>query len=222
MRGVLGRAALAIAAATSVTLAGCGTFAIQVPTATPSPTPEPTPTLEPTPPPTPRPTPTPSATPTYTNLPDPELRAVIPEEIGGATVVVPEEIALTPGDVGTVFGEYGTRFRSLVIGFTEEPRLTIFAMRVDPPQVRTRQLRPLLPGIGQYLGISDLDPEAWTLRDVAGTDVWVREGDAATSPGTQVYTWAREDLVFLMIGTDEQHNLAAIAALTGVQTPTPS
>lgn len=211
-RGTL-RARAVHAAAATLLLTACGTLDIGGPT--PTPTPEPTPTVEPTPPPTPRPTPSPTATPTYTNVPDADLLAIIPEAVGGSPVVVPEDLALTPGDVGDVYGEHGTRFRSLAVAFTDEPRLTLFAMRVDPPRVRTRALEPMLPEIGQYLGISEPDAEAWALTEVAGQDVWMRGEDEATSPGTQIYTWAADDLVFLLIGTDEAHNVAMITALAG-------
>ena len=207
-----GRApAVAAAWALGVALSACAGWNATEPTTRA--TPSPTPSVAPTPARTPRPSPTPTATPTYTNIPDPELRAIIPENVDGSTVVVPEEVSLTPGDVGTVFGEHGARFRSLVIGFTEEPRLTVFAMRIEPPRVATLQLRRHLPEIGQYLGISELDPEPWELVGVAGTEVWVRGGDEATSPGTQIYTWAQDDVVFLLIGTDEDHNRAMISAL---------
>lgn len=200
-------------------IVACESLGIGVPT--PTPTPSPSPTVDPTPVPTPRPTPTPTTTPTYTNVPDPELVALVPESVGGSAVEIPGEISLTPGDVGSVYGEHGRRFRSLVVAFTDEPRLTLFAMRVDDPPVTTQQLEPQLPEIGQYLGISELDAEAWTLAEVAGRDVWMRGEDEATSPGTQIYTWADDDLVFLLIGTDEAHNVAMITALPGAA-PAPS
>ena len=162
---------------------------------------------------TPRPSPTPSPTPTYTNLPDAELRAAIPSTVRGVAVAQADEIALTPGDVGEVFGDIGRRFRSLAIAYTDPPRLTLFAMRMDPPRATTPQLRPHLPEIGRYVGIAELDPAAWKLETVAGRRVWVRGEDEATLPGTRVYTWIAGDLVFLLIGTDEAHNAAMIAAL---------
>ncbi|HEX2142141.1 MAG TPA: hypothetical protein VHK28_07725, partial [Candidatus Limnocylindria bacterium] len=39
--------------------------------------------------PSPTPAPTPPPTPTYTNPPDAELQALIPAEVGGATVTIP-------------------------------------------------------------------------------------------------------------------------------------
>jgi hypothetical protein len=52
--------------------------------------------------------------------------------------------------------------------------------------------------------------------------VWVRPEDNATLRGTRVYTWAADDLVFLMIGTDEAQNLAMLGGLPGEAPPTPS
>ena len=165
--------------------------------------------------PSPRPTRTPPPTPTYTNVPDPELSAVIPETIGGSPVVKPERFALTPGDVGDVYGTVGDRFRSLAIGYTEEPRLTVFAMRMDPPRIKTPRLRAYLAEIGRYLGVAELDRDAWQLTTIGDKEVWMRGDDEATLPGTRIYTWVADDLVFLVIGTDEAHNTAALAALPG-------
>jgi hypothetical protein len=52
--------------------------------------------------------------------------------------------------------------------------------------------------------------------------VWVRPSDNATLPGTQVYTWAVEDVVFLMIGVSSDLNQALLALLPGEPPPTPS
>jgi len=57
---------------------------------------------------------------------------------------------------------------------------------------------------------------------VAGHVVWVRPEDNATLPGTRVYTWVADDLVFLLIGTDEAQNLAMVGGLPGEAPPTPS
>ena len=51
------------------------------------------------------------------------------------------EYAITPGDVGqTAFGELGARFETLVIAFIRDPRLSLYAMRVDGPPVPTVEL----------------------------------------------------------------------------------
>lgn len=52
--------------------------------------------------------------------------------------------------------------------------------------------------------------------------VWVRPEDNATLPGTRVYTWVADDLVFLMIGVNEAQNLALLAGLPGEAPPTPT
>ncbi|MCA1570612.1 MAG: hypothetical protein LC798_09915 [Chloroflexi bacterium] len=66
---------------------------------------------------TPTPTPSPSPTPRFTNEPDDELAGLIPETVAGVPVVVApfDEFALTPGDIGTAYGEIGDRFASLVL-----------------------------------------------------------------------------------------------------------
>jgi hypothetical protein len=46
--------------------------------------------------------------------------------------------------------------------------------------------------------------------------------DNATLPGTRVYTWVADDLVFLLIGTDEAQNLAMVGGLPGEAPPTSS
>ena len=202
------RTRFAAVSAALVVLAACDASALGGPTpAAPSPSEAATRIR------TPRPTPTPAATPTYTNIPDAELMAVVPTTVAGVPVVKVDEVALTPGDVGTVYGEVGRRFRSLAIAYTEQPRLTVFAMRMDPPYANTRRLRAYLPEVGRYLGISELDPEAWSLTTIGGGEVWVRGEDAATTAGTRIYTWAAGDMVFLLIGTDEAHNVAMISAL---------
>ncbi|MEO8638441.1 MAG: hypothetical protein ABI458_00845 [Chloroflexota bacterium] len=196
-------------------LAGC---------ATPSPTPTSSPSPVPIPLPTPTPEPTPQPTPIFSNLPDPALVALIPTEAAGQAVQIPAitEFGITPGDIGEVYGEIGTRFRSLQLAYIARPRLSLYAMRMNPPTVRTVDLEPYLAAAGEYVGIAGLHREPWTLQTVAGHLVWVRPEDNATLPGTRVYTWSVDDLVFLMIGIDEAQNLSMLAGLPGEAPPTPT
>jgi hypothetical protein len=196
-------------------LAGC---------ATASPTPTSSPTPIPTQVPTPTPEPTPQPTPIFSNVPDPALVALIPTEVVGRTVQIPAitEFSITPGDIGEVYGEIGSRFRSLQLAYIPPPRFSLYAMRMNPPTVKTADLEPYLAAAAQYVGIAGLHREPWTLQTVAGHVVWVRPEDNATLPGTRVYTWVADDLVFLMIGVDEAQNLAMLAALPGEAPPTPS
>ena len=215
-----GAAGLALAAA--VTLAACSTAdATPVPTLSADGS-SPTPVL--TPAPTPTPSPTPAPTPRFTNEPDPDLAALIPAEAAGATVIVApfDEFALTPGDVAVAFGEIGDRFASLVLAYVEQPRATLYAMRVDGPEVATEDLEPHLATAGRYVGIAGLDPEPWEEGVVAGKRVWVRPEDNATAAGTHVYTWSSGDVVFLLIGVDEAVNRAIIQQLPGEAAPTPT
>ena len=212
-----GAAGLALVAA--VALSACST-----PQETPEPTPSgaaPTPTS--TPGPTPPPSPSPEPTPRYTNGPDPDLAELIPTEAAGAVVVVApfDEFALTPGDIAVAFGEIGNRFSSLVLAYVEEPRMTLYAMRVDGPEVTTRDLRPHLATAGRYVGIAGLDPEPWRSAVVARKRVWVRPEDNATAAGTHIYTWSSGDVVFLLIGVDDTVNRAVIQQLPGEPPPTP-
>lgn len=215
-----GAAGMVLAAATSI--AACSSV-----DATPPPTPAatsaaPTPTL--TPAPTPTPSPTPAPTPRYTNEPDPDLAALIPTQAAGATVVVApfDEFALTPGDVAIAFGDIGNRFASLALAYVEQPRATLYAMRVDGSEVATEDLEPHLATAGRYVGIAGLDPEPWESGVVAGKQVWVRPEDNATAAGTHVYTWSSGDVVFLLIGVDEAVNRAIIEQLPGEPAPTPT
>ena len=193
-------------------------------------TPEPTssgsasPTAVPTTPPTPEPTPTPAPTPRFTNVPDDELAALLPETVNGARLVVapPDEFALTPGDFGMAYGEIGVRFASLALAYVEQPRLSIYAARVDGDEVATEDLEPHLATAGRYVGIAGLDPNAWELADVDGTLAWVRPEDNATAAGTMIYTWSSGEFVFLLIGVDDATNRALIAALPGEPAPTPT
>ena len=194
---------------------GCST-ASPTPTASPSPIPTEVPT--------PTPEPTPQPTPIFSNIPDPELVALIPTTAGGQAVQIPAitEFGITPGDIGEVYGEIGTRFRSLQLAYISRPRLSLYAMRMNPPTIRTADLEPYLAAAGEYVGIAGLHREPWTLQTVAGHVVWVRPEDNATLRGTRVYTWVADDLVFLMIGTDEAQNLAMVGGLPGEAPPTPS
>ena len=196
-------------------LAGC---------VSPSPTPISSPSPVPTPVPTPTPEPTPQPTPIFSNVADPALVALIPTEAAERAVQIPAitEFGLTPGDIGEVYGEIGTRFRSLQLAYISRPRLSLYAMRMNPPTVTTADLEPYLAAAAEYVGIAGLHREAWILQTVAGHLVWVRPEDNATLPGTRVYTWAVDDLVFLMIGTDEAQNLSMIGGLPGETPPTPT
>ncbi len=196
-------------------LAGC---------ASPSPSPTSSPSPVPTAVPTPTPEPTPQPTPIFSNVPDPALVALIPTEAAGRAVQIPAitEFGITPGDIGEVYGEIGTRFRSLQLAYISRPRLSLYAMRMNPPTVRTVDLEPYLAAAGEYVGIAGLHREPWTLQTVTGHLVWVRPEDNATLRGTRVYTWAVDDLVFLLIGTDEAQNLSMLAGLPGEAPPTPT
>jgi len=204
-----------------ISLAACTTAEpVRSPDASPAETPSPTPSATVAP----SPTPTPIPTPRYTNEPDPALDALIPRSVAGATVVVvaPDQYGLTPGDVGEPFGEIGRYFHALLIGYVEQPRATLYAMHVEGREVATRDLRPHLAEIGQYVGISGLHPEAWHSAVLPGHVVWVRPEDDATFAGTMIYTWAADEYVFLLIGVDDRVNGAIVAALPGEPPPTPS
>jgi hypothetical protein len=217
-----GAASLALAAA--VTLAACATDDPN-PSVTPSPlasSASPTASVEPTPEPTPSPTPAP--TPRFTNEPDDELARLIPAQANGAPVIVApfDEFALTPGDIGLAFGEIGDRFASLALAYVEQPRLTLYAMRVVGDPVATEDLEPHLATAGRYVGISGLDPEPWEAGEAGGHQVWVRPEDNATAAGTMIYTWSSGEFVFLLIGVDDAVNRALIAALPGEPAPSPT
>ncbi len=174
--------------------------------------------------PTPSPTPTPAPTPRFTNEPDAALAALIPTEVAGLPVVVApfDEFALTPGDIGLAYGDLGNRFASLALAYIEQPRLTLYAMRVNGDPVATDELEPYLATAGRYVGIAGLDPEPWEPGEVAGNLVWVRPEDNATAAGTHIYTWSSGDIVFLLIGVDDAVNRALIQELPGEPAPTPS
>jgi hypothetical protein len=205
----------------ALALAGCP--AVQ-PTASPSPSPSGSPSPSPTLAPTPTPTPTPPPTPRFRNEPDAELAGLIPTTAAGATVVVApfDEFGLTPGDVGTAYGEIGDRFASLAIAYVEQPRATLYAMRVDGDPVTTADLEPHLATAGRYVGIAGLDREPWRSATVDGHVVWVRPEDNATAAGTMIYTWAAGEYVFLLIGVDDTTNRAIVSALPGEPPPTPT
>jgi hypothetical protein len=216
--------ALVTLAAASLLLAACGSadptgpsnasFPVSAPASTPLSTPMSTPT----------PVPTPSPSPSFTNPPDAALEAVIPDVAAGSTVVkpAPDQYGMTPGDIAPAYGEIGNRFRSLAVAYVEPRKLSLYAMRLDGAPVTTAALRPYLATAGRYVGIAGLHPEAWKRTTVGGNVVWVRPEDNATAAGTMIYTWAAQDYVFLMIGTDAKINAAMLAALPGEAAPTPS
>jgi hypothetical protein len=215
--------AASVALATALVLASCSTApsgslepsAISAPpsaSASLAPTPEVTPT------------PTPAPTPRFTNEPDDELAGLIPTEANGVPVVVApfDQFALTPGDIAIAYGELGDRFASLALAYVEQPRTTLYAVRVDGEPATTEELEPYLATAGRYVGIAGLDPDPWTLDDSAGYRVWVRPEDNATAAGTMIYTWAAEDYVFLLIGVDDAVNRAIVGALPTEPAPAPS
>ncbi|RPH37066.1 MAG: hypothetical protein EHM90_00390 [Chloroflexi bacterium] len=190
-------------------------------TGSPSPTPSPDVSARPTP----TPSPTPLPTPRFSNEADPSLSELIPDQVNGLEVIKPAltEYAITPGDIGlAAYGELGARFHTLVIAFVRDPRLSLYAMRVDGDPVTNGDLEPYLATAGRYVGIAGLVREPWELTAVGGHEVWVRPSDGATLAGTRVYTWAADDLVFLMIGVSDELNQALLALLPGEPPPTPS
>lgn len=216
-----GSAGLALAAA--VTIAACSTSTEGSPTPIPAASPS-SAVPSATPRPTPEPTPTPAPTPRFTNEPDDELAALIPTEVNGVPVIVApfDEFALTPGDIGTAYGEIGDRFASLALAYVEQPRTTLYAVRVDGEPVATEDLEPHLATAARYVGIAGLDPEPWELSEAGGHQVWVRPEDNATAAGTMIYTWSSGEHVFLLIGVDDAVNRAIVGALPGEPAPTPS
>lgn len=163
------------------------------------------------------PTPTPQPTPRFTNEADPALAALFPGSVAGVPLVVAplEEFALTPGDVGLAYGDLGLRFSALAIAYTEQPRLTLYAMATDGAPVRTAELEPYLAEAGRYVGVAGLQHEPWELTEVGGHSVWMRLEDDATAAGTRIYSWSSGDFVFLLIGADDGLNRALVAALPG-------
>lgn len=217
-----GVASLALAAA--VTLGACSTED-PAPSVTPAPSTSsaaPTARVEPTPQPTP--TATPAPTPRFTNAPDDELAGLIPAEANGLPVIVApfDEFGLTPGDIGGAYGDIGDRFAALALAYVEQPRLTLYAMRVDGDPVATDDLEPHLAAAARYVGIAGLDPEPWEAGEAGGNQVWVRPEDNATAAGTMIYTWSSGEFVFLLIGVDDEVNRALIAALPGEPAPSPT
>jgi hypothetical protein len=138
-------------------------------------------------------------------------------------VVAPfDEFALTPGDIGLAYGEIGDRFESLALAYVPQPRTTLYAMRVDGEPVSTDDLEPHLATAGRYVGIAGLDPDPWEQAEAGGHLVWVRPEDNATAAGTMIYTWSSGDLVFLLIGVDDNVNRAIVEALPGEPAPSPT
>jgi len=181
-------------------------------------------TLPPTPVPTLSPSPTPLPTPRFTNEPDPQLSALIPARIAGAVVVKPPPSAFgtTPGDMGESFGELGLRFQSLVIAYVEKPRMSLYAVRINPPAVQTSELRTFLAAAGEYVGVHGMHPEAWHAAVVTGKQVWTRGEDSATLAGTTLYCWSSGEYVFLLIGSSDAANRAMVKALPGQAAPSPT
>jgi hypothetical protein len=171
------------------------------------------------------PSPTPAApTPRFTNPADPALAALIPTVLLGHPVTIPtvKEFGLTPGDIGLVYGEIGDRFATLQVAFIEQPRLSLYAMRMDPPFSTTVDLEPYLAAAGEYVGIAGLYRDPWKLTAIGDHLAWVRPGDAATLPGTMIYAWATDGYVFLMTGVNQAQNQAMLRALPGEPPPTPT
>jgi hypothetical protein len=222
-RGATGgsRGAIAVIVA-AVAVAACASGEQPPTTAAPAPPSAPA-SASPTPTATPEPTPSPSPSPRFTNEPDDKLTGLIPQAVAGVPVVLAplDEFGLTPGDVGTAFGEIGNRFASLALAYVERPRLSLYAMRVDGDPVTTAELEPHLATAGRYVGIAGLDPEPWEAAVVGRNQVWVRPEDNATAAGTHVYTWSSGEFVFLLIGVDDAVNRALIEALPGEPAPTP-
>lgn len=177
-----------------------------------------------TPVPTPEPTPTPAPTPRFTNEPDAELAGLLPTEAAGVPVIVApfEDFALTPGDIGGAYGDIGDRFASLALAYVEQPRATLYAMRVDGEPVSTEDLERHLAAAGRYVGIAGLEREPWSLGEAGGHQVWIRPEDNATAAGTMIYTWSSGEYVFLLIGVDEAVNRAIIEQLPGEAAPSPT
>jgi len=190
----------------------------------PSPSATPTPSAHPSPVATPSPSPTPAPTPSFTNPADPGLAALIPHVLLGHPVTIPtvKEFSLTPGDIGQVYGEIGDRFRTLQVAFVERPRLSLYAMRMDPPFATTADLEPYLAAAGEYVGIAGLHRDPWKLTAIGSHLTWVRPGDEATLPGTIIYTWATDGYVFLITGVNQALNQAMLQALPAEPPPTPT
>jgi hypothetical protein len=167
------------------------------------------------------PLPTPPPTPQYTNPPDPRLARVIPDRLNGRRVIVPDhqQFAYTPGDMVPAYGELALRFRSLQVAYVEDPRLSLYAARVEGSLPTTRQLEPYLATAGEYVGIAGLHRREWRYRTIGGRVSWVRPEDDATVAGTMIYTWTGGEYVFLLIGTDDRLNRAMFAALPGEEAP---
>ncbi|HET7141755.1 MAG TPA: hypothetical protein VFJ03_04670 [Candidatus Limnocylindria bacterium] len=165
--------------------------------------------------------PTPMPTPSYTNPPDPGLAQLIPQRVRGARVDVPphSQFAYTPGDMVPAYGDLALRFTALQVAFVVDPRLSLYAARVEGQLPTTRELEPYLPTAAEYVGISGLHRKPWRYRTIDGRVTWVRPEDDATALGTMIYTWTGGEYVFLLIGTDDRQNRAMFAALPGEKAP---
>ena len=218
------RGAVSALLGSALVLSACSTSETSPTPSAASPSPLPSASVTPSPTSEPTPTPTPAPTPRFTNEPDDELAGLIPEAVAGVAVIVApfDEFALTPGDIGAAYGEIGDRFASLAVAYVEQPRLTLYAMRVEGDPVATEDLEPHLATAGRYVGIAGLDPDPWEEAVVAGNQVWVRPEDNATAAGTQVYTWSSGEVIFLLIGVDDMVNQALIEALPGEPAPSPT
>ncbi|MGI8828366.1 MAG: hypothetical protein ACR2I5_01155, partial [Candidatus Limnocylindria bacterium] len=111
---------------------------------------------------------------------------------------------------------------SLALAYIVQPRLTLYAMRIDGDPVATEDLEPHLATAGRYVGIAGLDAEPWELSEAGGHAVWVRPEDNATAAGTMIYTWSSGEFVFLLIGVDDATNRAIIEQLPGEPAPSPT
>jgi hypothetical protein len=208
------RAVLSVVAV--AVLAACGSQ-----TPTPSPSPSGGAATTPSAAPTATPLPTPQPTPRYTNPPDAGLARLIPRTLRGASITVPDhsQFAFTPGDMIPAYGELALRFISLQVAYVVDPRMSLYAARVDGELPTTRQLEPYLATAGQYVGIAGLHRREWKYRQIGGRVTWVRPEDDATAAGTMIYTWTGGEYVFLLIGVDDRLNRAMFAALPGEKAP---
>ena len=84
-----------------------------------------------------------------------------------------------------------------------DPRLSLYAARVEQPLPTTRQLEPYLETAGRYVGIAGLHREPWRYRRIDGRVTWERPEDNATVAGTHLHL-GRRRLRLLLIGVDDQ------------------
>jgi hypothetical protein len=170
------------------------------------------------------PLPTPMPTPQFTNPADAGLAGLIPLRLRGARIDVPDhsQFPYTPGDMVPAYGKLALRFRSLQVAYAVDPRLSLYAARVEGPLPTTRQLEPYLATAAEYVGIAGLHRKEWHYRTIGGRVTWVRPEDDATVAGTMIYTWTGGEYVFLLIGVDDRLNRALFAALPGEKAPAPT